>query len=239
MTGWKSQKWSGVESLKGEGIPARNDPSESPSQAVILIIIHFDGTKVGFFLVLFFYKLKHSEEKEHPQWASKIWWQKNWSVTVTYIFIFAVSVPLSLAVNVDPASSDTKIGGSGNNGQFSEFCTPRDNHTLLHAYSLTNPLSCAHITASVLLRRLAASSCQLSAQTLIHCLTGLLSLTYTHINTWTQTLQDQSALLPCFPVQPHSNLHVIAFSFTENRSSGPPATFDEGSIDLSKETRID
>ncbi|CAM4699616.1 unnamed protein product [Leuciscus chuanchicus] len=71
-------------------------------------------------------------------------------------------------------SSDTKIEGSGNNGQFSEFCTPRDNHTLLHAYSLTNPLSCAHITASVLLRRLAASSCQLSAQTLIHCLTGLL-----------------------------------------------------------------
>lgn len=62
-----------MESLKGEGIPARNDPSEGPSQAVILIIIHFDGTKVGFFLVLFFYKLKHSEEKEHPQWASKIW----------------------------------------------------------------------------------------------------------------------------------------------------------------------
>lgn len=149
MTGWKSQKWSGVESLNGEGIPARNDPSESPSRAVILIIIHFDGTKVGF--LCFFTKLKHSEGKEHPQWASKIWWQKNWSVTVTYLFICCCirpSLSLSLDVNVDPASSDTKIGGSGNNGQFSEFCTPRDNHTLSHAYSHTNALSCAHITAS-------------------------------------------------------------------------------------------
>ncbi len=57
-----------MESLKGEGIPARNDPSESPSQAVILIIIHFDGTKV-----VFFTKLKHSEEKEPHQRAPKIW----------------------------------------------------------------------------------------------------------------------------------------------------------------------
>lgn len=234
MTGWKSKKWSGVESLKGEGIPARNDPSESPSQAVILIIIHFDGTKVGF---LFFFSTQR--KRNMPQWASKIWWQKTEvSVLLIYLF-FAISVSLSHAVNVDPASSNTKIGGSDNNGQFWEFYTPRDNHTLSHAYSHTNALSCAHIAASVLLRRLAASSCQLSAQTLIHCCTGLRSLTYTHINTLTQMLQDQSALSPCFAVPPHSTLHVIAFSFTANRSSGPPATFDEGSIDLSKETRID
>lgn len=103
MTGWKSQKWSGVESLKGEGIPARNDPSESPSQAVILIIIHFDGTKV----VFFFTKLKHSEEKElhhkHSeekelhQWAPKICWEKI-EVSLLFIYLFfAAFVPLSRA----------------------------------------------------------------------------------------------------------------------------------------------
>lgn len=167
-----------MESLKGEGIPARNDPSESPSHAVILIIIHFDGTKVVF-LFCFLQSSSTQRKRNIPNGHQK-YGDKKTEVSLLLIYLFfAVSVPLSPAVNVDPASSDTKIGGSGNNGQFSEFCTPRDNHTLLHAYSHTNALSCAHITASVLLRRLAASSCQLSAQTLIHCLRGLLSRTYT------------------------------------------------------------
>lgn len=170
-----------MESLNGEGIPARNDPSESPSQAVILIIIHFDGTKVGFFSFL---QSSSTQRKKNIPNGHQKYDEKKTEVSLLLIYLFfAVSVPLSPDVNVDPASSDTKIGGSGNNGQFSEFCTPRDNHTLSHTYSHTNALSCAHITASVLLRRLAASSCQLSAQTLIHCHTGLLSLTYTHINT--------------------------------------------------------
>lgn len=174
MTGWKSQKWSGMESLKGEGIPARNDPSESPSQAVILIIIHFDGTKV-----VFFYEAQSLRGTEPHQRAPKIWWEKT---EVLLLFIYRCICPsLSLehAVNVDPPDSNTKIGGSGNNGQFSEFCTPRDNHMLPHAHLHINALSCAQIEASVIL---AASSCQPSAQTLIHCSTGLVS---TRINTQT------------------------------------------------------
>lgn len=86
-----------MESLKGEGIPARNYPSESPSQAVILIIIHFDGTKVIYFY--FFYKAQALRGKRTPPMGTKMV-TENRSVTVIfYLFIyFAVSVPLPLSL---------------------------------------------------------------------------------------------------------------------------------------------
>lgn len=92
MTGWKSQKWSVAESLKGEGIPARNDPSESPSQAVILIIIHFDRTKVVFFVQSSSTQRKKNPTNGHQKYGERKL-KCHW-----YLFIYFLLYPsLSLS----------------------------------------------------------------------------------------------------------------------------------------------